>query len=240
MRLGKEVKRAVYVVYAFVLFIILLGAHVFLCWFKLGALGEALGLFDDPCPILHSIDSTEPPLPPLPGDTGTGRNEPTPPQPSAQLGAGPTVRDNDRKPPVDLAEDNDQFRGTATYWKHNDARGQSSGSGTGSDIGIDSDGGLKGGVFRVGGGVSAPRLTYKVDPEYSEEARRAKYEGTVVLAIQVWEDGRAHNIRVIRSLGLGLDEKAIQAVQKWRFVPGKKDGVPVKVHAKIEVNFRLL
>ena len=95
-------------------------------------------------------------------------------------------------------------------------------------------------MFRIGGGVSPPRLTYKVEPEYSEEARKAKYQGTVVLAIQVWEDGRAHNIRVIRSLGLGLDEQAIEAVQQWKFVPGKKDGIPVKVRANVEVNFRLL
>ena len=117
---------------------------------------------------------------------------------------------------------------------------QSSGSGTGGDIGTGSNDGIRGGVFRIGGGVSAPRLIYKVEPEYSEEAREAKYQGTVVLAIQVWEDGRAHNIRVIRSLGIGLDKKAIQAIQKWKFVPGKKDGVPVKVRANVEVNFRLL
>ena len=79
-----------------------------------------------------------------------------------------------------------------------------------------SGGGIGGGVFRIGGGVSAPRLTYKVEPEYSEEARKAKYQGTVVLAIEVWPDGKAHNIRVIRSLGLGLDQKAIDAVQKER------------------------
>ena len=61
-----------------------------------------------------------------------------------------------------------------------------------------------------------------------------------MLAIEVWPDGKAHNIRVIRSLGLGLDQIAIDAVQKWRFVPGKKDRVPVKVRANVEVNFRLL
>ena len=119
-------------------------------------------------------------------------------------------------------------------------RGTGVGSGRGAGVGPGSGGGIGGGVFRIGGGVSPPRLTYKVEPEYSEEARKAKYQGTVVLAIQVWEDGRAHNIRVIRSLGLGLDEQAIEAVQQWKFVPGKKDGIPVKVRANVEVNFRLL
>jgi periplasmic protein TonB len=114
------------------------------------------------------------------------------------------------------------------------------GSGRGSGVGPGEGGGFGGGVFRVGGGVSAPRLTRKVEPEYSEEARKAKYQGTVRLQVEVWPDGRAHNIRVVRSLGLGLDEKAIQAVQQWEFVPGKKDGESVKVAATIEVNFRLL
>jgi TonB family protein len=114
------------------------------------------------------------------------------------------------------------------------------GPGRGGGYGPGSGGGAGGGVFRVGGGVSAPALIKKVEPEYSEEARKAKYQGTVVLAVQVWEDGRAHNIRIVRSLGLGLDEKAVQAVEKWRFRPGKKDNKPVKVAATIEVNFRLL
>lgn len=119
-------------------------------------------------------------------------------------------------------------------------RGTGVGSGRGAGVGPGSGGGIGGGVFRVGGGVSAPRLTYKVEPEYSEEARKSKYQGTVVLAVEVWEDGRAHNIRVVRSLGLGLDEKAISAVVQWKFSPGKKDGKSVKVAATIEVNFRLL
>jgi TonB family protein len=96
------------------------------------------------------------------------------------------------------------------------------------------------GVYRVGSGVTAPRLLFKVEPEYSEEARAAKYQGTVLLFIVVQPDGRAAEIRVQRSLGLGLDEKAIEAVQQWRFTPGTKDGIPVPVAATIEVNFRLM
>jgi TonB family protein len=95
-------------------------------------------------------------------------------------------------------------------------------------------------VYRVGGGVSAPSLVSKQEPEYSEEARAAKYQGTVTLYVEVGPDGQAHNIRILRSIGLGLDEKAIEAVSNWRFNPGMKDGVPVTVAASIEVNFRLL
>jgi TonB family protein len=96
------------------------------------------------------------------------------------------------------------------------------------------------GVYRVGDGITAPRLIFKVEPQYTETARAAKFQGTVLLYIEVQPDGRAANIRVQRSLGLGLDEKAIEAVQQWRFKPGTKDGSPVPVAATIEVNFRLM
>jgi TonB family protein len=114
------------------------------------------------------------------------------------------------------------------------------GSGKGGGFGPGEGGGVGGGVFRVGGGVTAPALLYKVEPEYSEEARKAKYQGTVLLYIEVDPSGKATNIKVARSLGLGLDEKAIDAVRKWKFKPGYKDGKPVTVAATIEVNFRLL
>jgi TonB family protein len=96
------------------------------------------------------------------------------------------------------------------------------------------------GVYKVGGGVSAPSVLYKVDPEYSEEARKAKYSGTVLISVVVDANGKAQNIKVVRSLGLGLDEKAMEAVAKWKFKPGMKNGQPVSVQATIEVNFRLL
>jgi len=114
------------------------------------------------------------------------------------------------------------------------------GSGNGGGFGPGSGGGVGGGVFRVGGGVSQPAVIFKVDPEYSEEARKAKYSGTVMLAVIVDVQGRARDIHVVKSLGMGLDEKAIEAVEKWKFKPGMKGGEPVNVRATIEVNFRLL
>ncbi len=114
------------------------------------------------------------------------------------------------------------------------------GSGSGAGFGPGHGGGIGGGAYRIGGGVSPPTVIYKVEPEYSEEARKAKFQGTVVLFIVVDEKGNPRDLRVIRPLGLGLDQKAIEAVEKWRFNPGKKDGKPVPVQATIEVNFRLL
>lgn len=114
------------------------------------------------------------------------------------------------------------------------------GSGKGGGFGPGEGGGTGGGVYRIGGGVSAPALIYKVEPEYSEEARKAKHQGTVVLYVVVNDKGEPGNIRVVRAIGLGLDEKAIEAVKKWRFKPGLKSGKPVSVAATIEVNFRLL
>jgi len=113
------------------------------------------------------------------------------------------------------------------------------GSGRGPGVGPGWGGGIGGGPYRVGGGVSAPRILYAPDPEYSEEARKAKYQGTVVLWVVVGPDGRPRDIRIQRSLGLGLDEKAMEAVRTWKFDPARKDGQPVAVQINVEVNFRL-
>ena len=114
------------------------------------------------------------------------------------------------------------------------------GDGKGVGYGPGMEGGVGGNVYSLGGGVTAPSLLTKVEPEYSEEARKARHQGVVLLYVEVDPDGRAQNIRVVHSLGLGLDEKAIAAVKQWRFVPGKKDGRAVTVAATIEVYFRLL
>jgi len=113
------------------------------------------------------------------------------------------------------------------------------GSGTGPGVGPGHGGGYGGGAYRVGGGVSAPKALYAPDPEYSEEARKAKYQGTVVLWLVVDASGRPQQIRVQRALGMGLDEKAIEAVKLWKFDPARKDGQAVPVMINVEVNFRL-
>ncbi len=95
-------------------------------------------------------------------------------------------------------------------------------------------------AFRANAVATKPELIRKVEPQYTEEARAAKYEGVVVVSVVIEPDGSADNIQVVKSLGMGLDEKAIEAVQQWQFKPGTKDGAPVPVQAVIEVNFRLL
>lgn len=99
--------------------------------------------------------------------------------------------------------------------------------------------GLGGGAYRVGDGVTVPTVIFKVEPEFSEEARKAKYQGVAWVRFEVDEKGTMQNPRVLRALGLGLDQKAIEAVKKWRFRPGLKDGLPVAVTCDVEVYFRL-
>jgi len=113
------------------------------------------------------------------------------------------------------------------------------GSGFGPGVGPGSGGGIGGGIYRVGGGVSAPRVIYQPEPEYSEEARKAKYQGTVVVECVVGPDGRVRDMHVVRSLGMGLDQKALEAVKQWKFDPARKDNTPVSVLVSVEVNFRL-
>jgi len=107
-------------------------------------------------------------------------------------------------------------------------------------VGPGEGGGFGGGIFKVGGDVTNPVLIQKVEPEYSEQARKAKFTGTVVLNIVVRRDGSVGDVKVVTPLGLGLDEKAIEAVKQWRFRPSMKKGEAVDVFAQVEVTFRLL
>jgi TonB family protein len=113
------------------------------------------------------------------------------------------------------------------------------GSGKGGGLGPGEGGGVGGGVYSVGGGVSEPIPIYKPDPMYSEEARKAKYQGTVVVYIIVDASGAVTDCRVVKPLGLGLDEKAVETVRTWKFKPALKNGVPVPVRVMVEVSFRL-
>ena len=115
------------------------------------------------------------------------------------------------------------------------------GSGNGNGYGPGTGGNLGGGLYKVGNGVSEPKLTFSVEAEFSDEARRAKYEGTVVISLIVDSQGNPQNIHVSRSLGMGLDEKAIEAVRQYKFKPAieQKSGKPVPVPISVEVRFRL-
>jgi protein TonB len=110
-----------------------------------------------------------------------------------------------------------------------DGIGASVGRGDGAD-----------GVYGTGHGVSAPVPIHTVEPEYSESARKAHISGSVLVYAEIDPQGHPRNLRVVQSLGMGLDEKALEAVAKWLFKPGMKNGKPATVRATFEVNFRLL
>jgi len=92
-------------------------------------------------------------------------------------------------------------------------------------------------VYKAGNGVSMPKLLHRVDPEYTPEAKADHIEGTVLLKLIVSAEGNAEDVSVVKSLNAGLDQKAIEALAKWKFQPGTKDGRAVAVYATIEINF---
>lgn len=116
--------------------------------------------------------------------------------------------------------------------------GSGIGNGSGGGVGSGSGPGFGAGIC-CGNGVTEPKALYTPDPEFSEEARKAKYQGTVELEVTIGADGRIHSARVVRSLGMGLDEKAIEGVKTWKFEPAKKDGRPIAVLMNVDVDFRL-
>ncbi len=116
-------------------------------------------------------------------------------------------------------------------------RGTGLGSGDGNGVGPGSGGGMGGGVMHAGSVQQAPKLIYQIDPEFSEEARRAKFSGDVQVYLIVDEKGLPTHVRVVRGAGMGLDEKAVEAVRQYRFKPAMQDGKAVKVDLYINVRF---
>ena len=94
-------------------------------------------------------------------------------------------------------------------------------------------------IYKVGNGVTAPRTIYAPPAEFSEQARREKYQGVVTLSAIVNSTGTVASLRVISAAGMGLDEKALEAVRQWKFKPAMKDGKPVAVQIAVQVSFSL-
>lgn len=113
------------------------------------------------------------------------------------------------------------------------------GSGDGAGIGPGSGGNIGGGVMHVGGSVRPPVVIYQVDPEFSEEARKAKFSGNVQVYLIVDANGNPSHVRVVRGVGMGLDEKAVEAVRQYKFKPAMMNGKPVAVDLYIDVNFQI-
>ena len=113
------------------------------------------------------------------------------------------------------------------------------GPGHGNGLGPGSGGNTGGGPRRIGGGVSAPVLIYSVEPEFSEEARKAKVAGNVLVNLWVDQNGNPSHVRVLRGVGMGLDQKAMEAVRQYKFRPAMENGKPVLVELNVEVNFQI-
>jgi TonB family protein len=108
-----------------------------------------------------------------------------------------------------------------------------------TSAGIDETNASEGPILRLGKGITVPKVISQKEPEFSEPARSAKYQGVVVLSIVVDKTGQVRNIRIWKPLGFGLDQKAVETVSKWQFNPGAKDGEPVALQLAVEVDFHL-
>ena len=113
------------------------------------------------------------------------------------------------------------------------------GQGNGTGIGPGANGGYGGGLMNVGGGVSAPRVIHSVEPQFTPEARQANYQGVVGIQLIVDSQGNPQAVHVVRHLGMGLDERAIEAVRQYKFSPAMYQGHAVAVQLIIDVDFRL-
>jgi len=118
-------------------------------------------------------------------------------------------------------------------------KGSGVGAGNGSGLGPGSGGNYGGGLRAIGGGVSSPIVIHEVEPEFSEEARRAKFMGNVLVNLIVDAKGMPENVHVARGVGMGLDQKAVEAVKQYRFKPALENGKPVAVELNVLVNFQI-
>ena len=130
-------------------------------------------------------------------------------------------------------------QGTGTGGGTGTGQGTGIGEGSGSGIGAGEGGGTGGGPYRPGSGVSPPRLIKEVHADYTDAARRQNISGEVELEIVVKSDGSVGDVRILRRLGSGLDERAVQAVRQWRFSPARLKGAPVDVIVEVSVEFKL-
>jgi protein TonB len=163
-----------------------------------------------------------------------------PPMVAAKLQVEPTVEMQKDLKMADsampnLGLPNSMLKGVST----GEGRGTGIGSADGNGIGPGSGGNIGGGVMHAGGVQQGPKLIYKVDPDFSEEARKAKFSGDVQVYLIVDEKGMPTHVRVVRGAGMGLDEKAVEAVRQYRFKPAMQDGKPVTVDLYINVTFEV-
>lgn len=173
----------------------------------------------------------EPPPPPV------VKPEPLPPVVAPVVTA--PADEQDRPGVLEQTTAQNNSRGPGTGGGVGSGTGTGIGEGDGSGIGPGSGGGTGGGPYRPGSGVEPPRLLREVKPDYTEEARQRGLEGDVLMEIIVRRDGTVGEVRILQGLGLGLDQRAVQAVRQWRFAPARRLGAPVDVIVEVAMEFKL-
>jgi TonB family protein len=163
-----------------------------------------------------------------------------------KLGVEPTetvnIPDNNKLPNMGMAQSQQvalasQGRGSGSGFGQ--GMGGGIGAGHGNGVGPGSGGGYGGGLMSVGGGVSAPVVIHSVQPEFTDDARRANYQGSVSIKLIVDSQGNPQDVRLASHLGMGLEEKAIEAVRQYKFKPAMYQGHAVSVQIVIDVDFHL-
>ncbi len=184
---------------------------------------------------------TPPPPAPEPVAKPVEPPPPAPPKPLPEVVAPVAQAPADTTDKAGVLADakNSDSHGSGTGGGVGTGQGTGIGEGTGSGIGPGTGGGTGGGPYRPGSGITPPSIIREVRPDYTEEARRRGITGDVELEIVVRADGTVGNVKVIRGLGSGLDQRAIDAVRQWRFAPAKRFGTPVDVMVEIAVEFKL-
>lgn len=145
----------------------------------------------------------------------------------------------DREGVIERGQGNADSQGPGSGGGSGTGQGTGNGEGLGSGIGDGSGGGTGGGPYRPGSGIEPPRLVHEVKADYTEEARRRGISGDVLLEIVVRSNGSVGDVRLLRGLGSGLDQRAVQAVRQWRFTPARRKGAPVDVLVEVAVEFIL-
>jgi protein TonB len=180
-----------------------------------------------------------PPPRPVPTRVETVPLPPPPPAVQAPVAATATDTTDRVGLPIDRPATAVASNGPGTGGGVGSGRGAGLGEGDGGGIGPGTGGGTGGGPFRPGSGIDAPQLLREVQASYTDQARRRALEGDVLLEIVVRADGSVGDVRVMRALGSGLDQKAVEAVRQWRFRPARRHGSPVDVVVDVAVEFKL-
>jgi TonB family protein len=183
------------------------------------------------------------PPPPPPEPVADPKPEPPPPAPAPVEAPVATVKHDPQDQPGVLETPTpappEPSNGSGTGGGAGTGEGTGLGRGRGAGVGEGSEAGMGGGPYRPGSGVEPPSLLREVKPDYTEEARRRGVEGEVVMEIIVRRDGTVGEARVLKGLGYGLDQRALEAVRQWRFGAAKRRGEPVDVMVEVSMEFRL-